>query len=108
MNEQTNETIKPKRYRRIPAKKPTVVEAPVITDAELDAYIKRMIKQTEDPLHKKIWDGFVAILAFIVQAFALIIGFIIGLGGCLLEFLWIGIAFLLGWWLLSGLWNWIF
>lgn len=103
MNEQTNET-----KRRGRPKKEQTVTTPVMSDYEMDKLVREWERKHGQPLHVKIWEGFLGILGIIVYAFSLILGFIIGIGGCILEFIWIAIAFLLGWWLLSGIWNWIF
>jgi len=95
------EALKPKRGR------PKKLELE-ISDAELNAYLNKMIKQSQEPLHLKIWNWIVEAFTVILQVFAVIIGFIIGLGGCILEFLWIAIAFIIGWWVLTGLYYWIF
>lgn len=109
MNEQTNETVKPKRYRRVRVTKPEVVKTePVMSDYEMDRIVREWERKHAKPLHERIWDGIVTVLGFIVYAISLIFGIIIGIGGCILNFAFYIICFLIGWWVLVGLWNWIF
>jgi len=77
------------------------------TPRELEAF-QKYLEEKNKPFYKKVWDVLVVVLGYIVYGVSLIIGFIIGVGGCLWELFWIILCFVIGWWFLSGIWNWIF
>ena len=78
-----------------------------MSDSELLEFQDYLEKKNR-PFYKKIWDGLVLVLGYIIYGITLIFAFIVGIGGCLWEVLKVAIFFFIGWWVITGIWNWIF
>ena len=78
-----------------------------MSDSELLEF-KDYLEKKNRPFYKKVWDVLVLVLGYIVYGITLIFAFIVGIGGCLWEVLKVAIFFFIGWWVITGIWNWIF